>query len=186
MCLTCRLVSTSLNTKKTSTTKRTKKINKLKTDKRERNKRMQRKTMDEKVTQDFDDESELLSTRRGCATNTELLGQEYYAMTELYPSKEPDRKICDKHSQEIEEKEGEKHVLVTSEFAKIEADVEHGLVPFKMRGRGSRWLSNIQCLMIMLCFLIVFIVCVAPIFFSLKHAVTGDSEKHDQFSVIGN
>jgi hypothetical protein len=25
-----------------------------------------------------------------------------------------------------------------------------------------------------------------PIFFSLKHAVTGDSDKHDQFSIIGN
>ncbi|CAB3995627.1 Hypothetical predicted protein [Paramuricea clavata] len=143
--------------------------------------------MMEKEGNDYDDENELLTTQgNGCATNTELLGREYYAMAELYPSKEPNRNVCDKHSEENSEKEAEKHVLVTSNFAKIEADVEHGLIPFRMEGRGSRWLSNIQCVMIMLCFLIVFIVCIVPIFFSLKHAVTGDSDKHDQFSIIGN
>ena len=144
--------------------------------------------MAEKPDNEFDDDdSELLTTRgNGCATNTELLEREYYTMMELLPSKKPDRKVCDKHSEENHENDAEKHILVTSDFAKIEADVEHGLVPFRMRGRGHRWLSNVQCVMIMLCFLIVFIVCIAPIFFSLKHAVTGDDDKHDQFSIIGN
>jgi hypothetical protein len=142
--------------------------------------------MEEKQENNYDDESELLTTSgNGYATNTELLGREYYAMIELDP-KNQEKKACDKHSYEEGEKEEKTHVMVTSDFAKIEADVEHGLVPFKMHGRGSRWLSNVQCVMIMLCFLIVFIVCVAPIFFSLKHAVTGESEKHDEFSILGN
>jgi hypothetical protein len=141
--------------------------------------------MEEKTGNDYDDEKELLTTRgNGCATNTELLGREYYAMMELCPSKEPNRNICDKHREENDEPD--KQVLVTSNFAKIEADVEHGLVPFRMQGRGSRWLNNVQCVVIMLCFLVIFLVCVTPIFFSLKHAVTGDSDKHDQFSIIGN
>ena len=143
--------------------------------------------MKEKEGKNYDDESELLSTERnGVATNKELLGHEYYAMTELNPNREPNRKACDKHCQGSDKDEEEKQVMVTSDFARIEADVEHGLVPFKMEGRGSRWLSNVQCIMIMLCFLVVFIVCVAPIFFSLKHAVTGDNEKQDEFSILGN
>lgn len=145
--------------------------------------------MEEKIVDDFNDESELLKTGgNGTATNTKLLGHEYYAMID-YPTKEntENEVLCDKHSQQKEDNEEiEQHVVVTSTFAKIEADVEHGLVPFKMRGRGRRWLSNIQCVMVLLCFFIVFIVCVAPIFFSLKHAVTGESDEHEQFAIIGN
>lgn len=138
----------------------------------------------EKKVDHNDDESQLLDTQ-GCTTNTELLGSEYYAMMEICPSTEPVRGSCDKHSQETAETGEEKQVLVTtSTFAKIEPDVEHGLVPFKMRGRGSRWLTNMQCIMVLLCFFIVFVVCVAPIFFTLKHAVSGDSEKHEQFSIV--
>lgn len=136
--------------------------------------------MMKKVENDFDDESELLTAQGdGCATNTELLGREYYAMMELRPNgNNPNRQVCDKHRQDTP-------VLVTSNFTKTEDDVEHGLVPFRMRGRGSRWLSNIQCALLMLCFFIVFIVCLVPIVYSLKHAVTGESDKH-KYSIIGN
>lgn len=131
--------------------------------------------------QEAENQSHLLPTNGSYSTNEELLQNEYYPMMDSDSKQTQTSKLCDKHREKTE-----KQVPFKNETVKIEANVEDGLIPIKMKGSGQRCISNIKCFFILLCFFIVFILCIIPIFFSLKHTITGKDEKHGHFSIMGD